>query len=147
MDEQSGLAPRALTSAMIQQRSLVPNDAAAIERLWRSLDLARPSLAEIRAAICEFYPMTHDQLRSTSRATHFVFPRQMFCWFAYRYARVSMAQICPWVGYIDHTTVLHGIRRIEQWSVTRPLVRDDIDVLRLRVSEKVLARGRRFGRC
>jgi chromosomal replication initiation ATPase DnaA len=140
MDVQAGFAPRALTSALIAQRSLVPEDSDAIDRLFHYLESALPTMAEIRQAVCEFYDVSRQDLESQNRAAHIVFARHVFCYFAHKYARASLHRIKQYIRYLDHSSVHHGVHRIERYSVTRPLVRDDLDLIRLRICEKLLAR-------
>jgi chromosomal replication initiator protein len=141
MDVQSGLTPRALKRSMVTQRSTVPEDTDAIERLFHYLETTRPTMAEIKEAVCEFYDVKRDEIEGPSRKCHIVLARHVFCFFAYRYARASLNQIKFRCGHIDHSTVHHAIHRITVYSVTRPLVRDDLDLLRLRICEKMLQRG------
>lgn len=140
MDVQTGLAPRALEHAIADQRSLIPNDADALDRLFAYLEHARPTMAEIRDAVCEFYAITKFQLVRPSRRYVIVLARQIFCYLCHKYSRASMNAIAPRAGYRDHTTVHHNVHRVARLVITRPLVRDDIDLLRLRISEKVLLR-------
>jgi chromosomal replication initiator protein len=147
MHVHGGLVPRALTRAMIAQRSMVPEDDAAIQRLFKFLKMVQPTIAEIKLAVCEFYAINPIEIEGRSRSAAIVFARHVICYFAYKYARASLNKIKPRVGYYDHTTVHYGIRKIEQWSVTRQLVRDDLDVLRLRICEKVLQRTKGNGQC
>lgn len=140
MEVQTGLAPRSLEHAIADQRSLIPNDADALDRLFAYLEQARPTMAEIQQAVCEFYAITKFELVAPTRRYAIVLARQIFCYLAHKYSRASMNAIRPRAGFRDHTTVHHAIHKIEQLAITRPLVRDDLDLLRLRISEKVLLR-------
>jgi chromosomal replication initiator protein len=134
---------------MEKQRDLVPDDADAIERLFEYLKRARPTLLEIRDAVCEFYLIECLELHDAegTRSKHLVFARQVFCYFAYRYTRFRMPKIAQCIGYRDHTTVWHGIHAIEKMALTRPIVADDLDLLRLRIAEKILSRSNRDDVC
>jgi chromosomal replication initiation ATPase DnaA len=143
MSLDSGFLPRTLTSAMIVQRSMVPEDAEAIARLFEYLKTAMPTMAEIKSVVCEFYRVSSDEIEGDSRIVDVVFARHVFCFLANRYCRVSLNQIGRRCGHVDHSTVHHAIRRIERFAVSRPLVRDDLDLLRLRICEKLLLRKSR----
>jgi chromosomal replication initiator protein len=64
----------------------------------------------------------------------------VFCYLARRYTRLSTRVIGQHVGNRDHSTVLHAVRKIEKLLAGKSLLADDIDLLRLRISEKVLLR-------
>lgn len=140
MDVHTGLAPRYLRRAMIKQHFLIPEDDAAIERLWYYLDIAKPQMPEIKLAVCEFYGLQVQEIEQRCRAYEVTLARQVFCYLAHRYNRASLAQIGKQVGLINHSTVWHAIRKIEKKIITRPLLEDDIDLLRLRICEKLLLR-------
>jgi chromosomal replication initiator protein len=145
------LAPACLVSAMEKQRDLAPDDTEAIERLFEYLKRSRPTLLEIRDAVCEFYLIdcleVHHVNPKGTRMKRFTFARQIFCYLAYRYTRHRMPRIGQCIGYRDHTTVWHGIHKIEKQAVTRPVVADDLDLLRLRIAEKILSRPNRDQVC
>jgi chromosomal replication initiator protein len=142
MDVQTGIAPRSLEQAFADQRSLIPDDAEVLDRLFAHLEQSRPTMAETRQAVCEFYAITREELVSPTRRCAIVLARQIFCYLAHKYCRASLHATRTRVGYRDHTTVLHAIRKIARLAITRPLLRDDLDLLRLRISEKVLLRSR-----
>jgi chromosomal replication initiation ATPase DnaA len=147
MDVCTGLAPRALKRAMVMQRLEIPEDTDAVDRLFYYLDHARPTMAEIKQVICDFYLIKRDELEGESCKRSVTFARQVFCYLSYRYARTSLNAIRLRVGYADHTTAWHGVRRIEQYAITRPLVADDLDLLRLRICEKLLMRPNGSAQC
>jgi chromosomal replication initiator protein len=138
------ITPETLRRAFESQRDRIPDDADALDRLFRELEMSRPMLAEIRDAVSDFYGVGTNELRERWRVKEIVVPRQIFCYLAYRYTRFSMGYVGRWVGLKNHTTVLHAVRRIEHLVLNNPIVADDIDVLRLRISEKVLERRRGF---
>jgi len=132
----------ALERAFEQQRLLLPEDSEALDRMLEHLQQTRPTMMEIMDCICEFYDLLGGEVRVGTRASEVVFARQMLCYLAYKYTRHSLPVIANRLGYRDHSTVHHAIRKIEKQAVTTPLVRDDIDVLRLRIAEKVLQRAK-----
>ena len=132
--------------AIAHQRATHPDDDTVLERLLAYLKANQPKLEEIRGAICEFYGIEPVELIGHSREAEVVLARQMFCFFARKYTRFPLLQIGQKVGLRDHTTVLHALRKIEKAAALRsPLLADDLDLLRMRISEKVLLRGK--GQC
>lgn len=142
MDVQSGLAPRALERAATEQRSLLPHDAEALDRLLAYMKTQRPKMYEIKQAVCEFYLISEEEIdaahRTRKRLT--VFARHAFCFFAHKYTRASLSSIQRRIGYGDHTTVLHAVRKMEQIALGPSRLADEIELLRLRIAEKVLQR-------
>lgn len=143
MSQDSWIAPATLTRALEHQRAVVPSDSDALDRLFAYLELNRPLLAEIKDAVTSFYGIGVDEITGRYRQYETVLARQIFCYLAYKYTRFSMAHVGRWVGLTNHTTVLHAIRKIEKMVITCPLLADDIDLIRLRISEKVLIRASR----
>jgi chromosomal replication initiator protein len=132
----------ALERAFERQRLLLPEDSDALDRMLEHLQKTRPTMREITDCVCEFYDLLGGEVKAGTRATEVVFARQMLCYLAYKYTLHSLPVIGRRLGYRDHSTVHHAIRKIERLAVTTPLVRDDIDVLRLRIAEKVLQRAK-----
>jgi chromosomal replication initiation ATPase DnaA len=133
------------------------DDEATLLHLYAYLERHKPTMAEIKRAICELYAIEISELEGRSRTRFLVLARQIFCYLSHRYARKTLGQIKRRVGYTDHTTVLHAIRVIEQYAVTReqyryedierPMIKDDLDLLRLRLVEKVVLRRTGGGQC
>jgi chromosomal replication initiation ATPase DnaA len=135
----AGVAPQALTHAASEQRVAFPDDEPQLERLMGYLDRARPKLPEIATAVCEFYLIDPAEFRRT-RLAEVSMARHIFCYLAYRYTRASLPVIGRYLR-LHHTSVMYAIRRIEKYIVTKPLVHDDVDLLRLRISEIILRRS------
>jgi chromosomal replication initiator protein len=129
-----------LESAAALQRGQFPADGPVLDRLFRYLEHNRPMLADIKSVVCEFYEVTPAELTARDRAAEITFARQAFCYLARRYTKFSLRSIGAHAGVCDHTTVIHAVRKIEKWAITRPLVADDLDLLRLKISEKMLTR-------
>jgi chromosomal replication initiation ATPase DnaA len=148
MENSLALAPqRLLEQAAELQKVVYPDDNVVLERLFHCLELNRPMLAEIRAAVCEFYAVDPEELCGRRRDPEIVRTRQVFCFLAYRYTRFSHLIIARRVGLVDHTSARHAVRKIERLAVTQARMADELDLLRLRLAEKVLRRAVEFGRC
>ena len=67
---------------------------------------------KIKAAVCEEYGISQDQLLGRSRLRKYVEPRQIayaLCW-KYRGRFGSLGTVGAEFGR-DHTTIIHGLRR------------------------------------
>lgn len=78
--------------------------------------------------VAEQYGMTLNQLKEKTRCVHVARPRQVAMW--------AMRRLCPHLSYpaiaivldlSDHTTILHGARRIETLRKTDTEMQSVID--------------------
>jgi chromosomal replication initiator protein len=116
-----------------------------LEKLIGVLSVNQPALREIIDAVAEFYDIEPAQLRSGSRLHTIAIPRMIIYYLARRLTRLSLTGIAQRLGRRDHTTVMSGIERITRKLHKNELLRDDIDVLRLRIAEKVSQRLKTAG--
>lgn len=86
------------------------------------------TLKSIIRATCAVYALDVDEVTGPSRMAEYALPRQVAFYVARRLTGLSLPQIGMGFGGKDHTTVLHGIRKIEK------LARADYQ-LRSRVEE------------
>jgi len=73
-----------------------------------------PTISEISLATCLHFEISVSDLRGPSRERRFSRPRQIAMYLCYMLEAGKMAQIGRYIGYRDHTTVLHAIRTINQ---------------------------------
>jgi chromosomal replication initiation ATPase DnaA len=135
------IAPQRLERAMDNQRVEYPDDDAAINRLFEHLKLSRPTLREVAESVCQLYCIGWNELiDDKSRKSVVALARQIFFYVAHKYTRTSLKGIGRYLGGRDHSTVIHGVRKITHLVATRAIFHDDIDLLRLLIAEKVLQR-------
>lgn len=70
------------------------------------------TVAQVIDAVCGYYHVTEDALRSTSRSRTIAFPRQMVMYLARTETDSSLPQIGAFLGNRDHSTVLYGYEKI-----------------------------------
>lgn len=146
IDNVGRIAPLSLGRAVAQYCEQAPEDSDAIDRLLDYLDTTRPTTNEILDAVGDLYGIGLNELIGENRKFEVALARQIFCYLAYHYTNLSMIQIGHRVGLIHHTTVHHAVRKIEKWAITKPLMADDLDLLRLKICEKILRRPSTKGR-
>lgn len=66
----------------------------------------------IEKIVCEYIGSSPDQLRVKSRKRNLVFSRHIIFFLLRRYTHMSLLQIANHYGFVDHTTVIHGINNI-----------------------------------
>lgn len=96
------------------------------------------SLRTIVLTACDYYGMSPTVLLAERRTRLFVRPRQVIMWLCRQHTGRSLPAIGTALGGRDHTTVLHGCRKIEELRKKNPEVAEqiaDIEKL-LRKAEK-----------
>ena len=69
-------------------------------------------------------------MSSARRARSVARPRQVAMFLAKTMTSRSLPDIGRRFGGRDHTTVIHGVRKIEELRATDPQIADDIDALK-----------------
>lgn len=76
-------------------------------------DVSPPSITEIFRTVCRYYKITRTDFMSSRRTEIPVFARQVAMYLARTLTFRSMPEIGRLLNKKDHTTVLHGVRKIE----------------------------------
>lgn len=81
-----------------------------------------PTVLEIRDVVCEYFSVFPNEIESSRRQSALVYPRQIAFFLARHHTHYSYPQIARRFGDRDHTTIMHGCRRIESrmkddWTV------------------------------
>jgi chromosomal replication initiator protein len=99
-----------------------------------------PTLREIMDVVGEYYSVTRAELESHRHIQYFAHPRQVVYYLARKLTRLSLTNIADRIGGRDHTTIRTGFFRISHQIRHNEVLRDDIDVLRARIAERVMQR-------
>jgi chromosomal replication initiator protein len=78
------------------------------------LDANKPSLDRIMQQVSEYFHIPLGQLFSDRRDRHVLLPRQIGMYLARRLTALSFEEIGARFGGRDHSTVLHGCRKVAQ---------------------------------
>lgn len=100
----------------------------------------RPTLEEIIVCVAEFYDVPKRDIVNHARLQEFAHARLVIYYLARKLTRLSLPNIAKRLDNRDHGTIYSGFQRIAQRVRKDELLRDDLDVLRSRIAEKVLAR-------
>jgi chromosomal replication initiator protein len=106
----------------------------------------RPTLEEIKQAVAEFYDVPIVALNAHTRYIRHVHPRLIVYYLARRLTRLSLNSIALRMGERDHTTVHSGYHKLANRVHRDEILRDDLDVLKSRIAEKVMQRQASRGR-
>jgi chromosomal replication initiator protein len=99
------------------------------------------SIAEIKAAACEQFGISADELVSSTRTARLAWPRQVAMYLARELTQESLPAIGREFGGRDHTTVLHAWRRTEQRISSNPSSRTVVEDLRTRLTTSSIDRS------
>ena len=100
-----------------------------------ALIIARPSLKHIIETVAKFYRLTVVEMMANRRDQELVRPRQVAMYLCRRLTMRSLPEIARMMGGRDHTTIMHGDRKIRKLVAADERLRDEIDVLLLRLHE------------
>jgi chromosomal replication initiation ATPase DnaA len=132
-----------LRTLVTEMRELLQQHDELLDKIAEFFIVNRPTLAEIMSCVAEFYGIAEPDLVKRSRYTDHA--RLVIYYLARKLTRLSLANIAARLDDRDHSTVYDGFQRIA-WRLRKDeILRDDLDVLRSRIAEKVLARQPRTG--
>ena len=101
----------------------------ALSDLIRSAD-RKVTIDEIMKKTCEHYNIRQSDMIGPSRARNVARPRQMAMYLCKKLTTRSLPEIGRKFGKRDHTTILHGVRRIEELMATDSQIAEDAEILR-----------------
>lgn len=93
----------------------------------------QPTLHDIRAIVCMHYGIELAALLSARRTQDLTRPRHVAYYLASKLTLKSLPEIGRHLGGKNHTTVLHGARKIERLLLTDPALRDVIATMKRRL--------------
>lgn len=120
------------------EMQLVPEkDELMVERLAEFLRRHRPSLDDILGSVCELYRIDPDEIGIATAAP----VRHAYCYLAVRWSGAPFVEIGRRVGF-DVAQVGRSFRHYGSRTIKNPLVRDDLDLIGIRITERILLRRR-----
>jgi chromosomal replication initiator protein len=90
-------------------------------------------------AVAAYFKADVAAMRGRSRSKEIVLPRQVAMYLLREETGASLAEIGQTLGGRDHTTVMHGIEKIERESQTDGALRSDL----MRIRESIVSVTRR----
>ena len=125
-----GALTRLLAFASLTARAMTPELAQeCLSDVLRASD-RRLDLDVIQARVAEHYGLTLVDLLGPGRARAVARPRQVAMYLAKTLTERSLPEIGRSFGGRDHTTVIHGVRRIEALRGSDERIARDVDALR-----------------
>ena len=93
------------------------------------------TVEEIQRKVSEHFNIRLSDMIGPKRLRTFARPRQMAMYLAKQMTSRSLPEIGRRFGGRDHTTVMHGVKRIEELMVTDSQIADDVELLRRALEE------------
>ena len=90
----------------------------------------RITIEEIQKRVAAHFNIRLGDMHSARRARNVARPRQVAMYLAKQLTSRSLPEIGRKFGGRDHTTVMHGVKRVEQLRETDAAFAEDIDLLR-----------------
>jgi hypothetical protein len=104
-----------------------------------SLDDSLISVHFVARTVAGFYGLTLNNLQSGCKLSRFAHARQVAMYLACEMTRKSYPAIGRVLGGRDHSTIRYGHLKIQRLIQTDERLADEIDVLKLRISDGVAA--------
>ncbi len=128
--ELEGALTRVITYCqMMQMPFSVESTRAALSGLIVPAHKKSHSPDTLLRTVSEYFGVPMDQLISQKRTKDLVYPRQMTMYLFRSILGMSHPNIGREMGGKDHTTIMHGVKKIEAEQLTNPQIRHDITAL------------------
>jgi chromosomal replication initiator protein len=129
--ELEGSFNRLLAFAQLQDLPLTAETAkSALASIASDGRQRRVSVAEVLAAVAEYYRLPEDDLRGKQRDKHIVVPRQVAMYLMRQETEASLLEIGQSLGGRDHSTVLHGCEKIARKMNDNTSLRKEVLAIR-----------------
>lgn len=89
----------------------------------------RTSFEEILRAVADYYQITIQDLKSPRRHKSLARPRQIAMYLCKKYLKASYPEIGVAFGGRDHTTIIHGVRKVESLLLDNNVLKEEVELL------------------
>jgi chromosomal replication initiator protein len=120
-----GLLLRVITQAQSQNGEITESLISSVLSLNKDEKLNSFHPDEIIKNVCYFYKVKSTQLKSSKRDAFLVRPRQVAMFLLKKELGLTFAEIGNLLGGRDHTTIMHGVEKVDN-MLKNSLIREDI---------------------
>jgi chromosomal replication initiator protein len=132
-----GLLLRIITQAQSQNGEITENLISSVLSLNKDEKLNNFHPDEIIKNVCYFYKVKSTQLKSPKRDAFLVRPRQVAMFLLKKELGLTFVEIGNLLGGRDHTTIMHGVEKVDN-MLKNSLIREDIlGIPKLKVDNNV----------
>jgi chromosomal replication initiator protein len=116
----------------VSQAQKAPPTAELLKAVLRTTPPVKTFIApqDIINSVCRAYQITSEQICSSKRTQEIVFPRQIAAYFLRRISQASLNQIGKLLGGKDHSTILHGLEKIEKRLTGDQILKNQLESIR-----------------
>lgn len=124
-----GTLNQLLTTAAAQKIAPCPELAQAV---LKSIPASRRFVnpPDVIGTVCRCFGINREQLCSPSRSREIVLPRQIAAYLLRQMGNASLNQIGVLLGGKDHTTILHGLKKIEKDLTQNNFLHNQVESIR-----------------
>lgn len=98
-------------------------------------DYQKPvNINQVIKAVCSYYSVKASDLKSNRRTKDLVIPRQIAMYLMKEITGTPLVTIGEFLGGRDHTTVMHGVRKVEAEIAELPKTRQDVSNVKQMIS-------------
>lgn len=90
---------------------------------------------KILDSVCEFYGLPIKLIKGDKRDRGIARPRQVLMYLLKNNTGMTLVEIADFLGGRDHTTIMHGVRKIEQLVVSDERIKNEVDNLWKKIEE------------
>lgn len=84
--------------------------------------------------VAEHFGITQEDIISKKRNSEFVIPRQICMYMIREYTTTSLESIAKMLNKKDHTTILHGVKKIESEMNSNPDIKNKIEIIKKKMN-------------
>ena len=79
----------------------------------------------------------YDFLTETRRFQSVITPKRMMCYFCNKYPKIGYQRIADYIGFKEHSNVIHHVRRQRNYIDTDKAYRQDVELIELKFKEYI----------
>ena len=84
--------------------------------------------------VCEHFGVSPEDITSKKRNSEFVLPRQVVMYLCRNMLAISLSNIGKILGKKDHTTIIHGIKKIEDDLLVNDDLKNKIEIIKKKIN-------------
>ena len=128
--ELEGALNRLIAHADLAGRAITVESASDLLQDLLRASIRRVTVEDIQRKVAEHYNIRLSDMHSPRRARPVARPRQVAMYLSKQLTEHSLPEIGRKFGGRDHTTIIHGVRKIEELCATDRGLKDDIETLK-----------------
>ena len=84
--------------------------------------------------VAEHFGVNPEDITSKKRNSEFVLPRQVVMYLCRSMLEISLSNVGKILGKKDHTTIIHGIKKIEEDITTNEELKNKIEIIKKKIN-------------